>query len=194
MEPFSPIGTERLIIRRLEIADSPDFFAYRTLPEVCRYQGWRPKNRQEIDEFIQKNSVTVENTPGTWLQLAINLKNGQLIGDIGIHFLEDIYQVEIGYSLAPKYQGYGYACEAIGVVINYLFIVLHKHRITASVDPENTKSIRLLERLGMRKEAQFIQSFRMDDKWTDDCVYAILEEEWLKSAAAAKNVPKLSHN
>ena len=119
------------------------------------------------------------NIPNTWFQLAIVNKNeDMLIGDIGIHFLEDNAQVEIGYTLAPSYQGQGYAIEALKAVINYLFSDLKKHRITASVDPNNTKSIRLLEKLGMRKEGHFIKSYRMGDMWLDDCIYAILEEEW----------------
>jgi len=80
------------------------------------------------------------------MQLAICLKQGQLIGDVG--------------------------------VLNYLFKVLLKHRVTASVDPENTKSIILLERIGFQKEAHFRKSYYIDGKWLDDCVYAILEEEW----------------
>jgi RimJ/RimL family protein N-acetyltransferase len=63
-------------------------------------------------------------------------------------------------------------------VINYLFFDLNKHRVSASVDPNNTKSIKLLEKLGMRKEAYFIKSYRMGDMWLDDFIYAMLEEEW----------------
>ncbi len=55
---------------------------------------------------------------------------------------------------------------------------LKKHRVTASVDPNNGSSIRLLEKLGFRKEAHFIKSFYMNDQWYDDCIYSILEEEW----------------
>jgi RimJ/RimL family protein N-acetyltransferase len=110
--------------------------------------------------------------------LAVCLKAGQLIGDIRIYFLDGDFQVEIGYTISLDYQGNGYAVEAVKAVIEYLFSDLMKHRVTASVDPDNKKSIRLLEKIGFRKEAHFIKSFRMYDIWYDDCVYAILTDEW----------------
>lgn len=57
--------------------------------------------------------------------------------------------------LSLNSQGKGYATEAAIGVIDYLFSDLKKHRITASVDPINIKSVALLERIGMRKEAHF---------------------------------------
>lgn len=178
MNTFTPITTERLLLRKLEITDSEDFFAYRSLLEVCEFQSFMPKSISEAGGFIRK-IPTEANIPNTWFQLAIVNKNeDRLIGDIGIHFLEDNAQIEIGYTLAPSHQGQGYAIEAVTAVINYLFSDLKKHRITASVDPNNRSSIRLLEKLGMRKEGHFIKSYRMGDMWVDDCIYAILEEEW----------------
>jgi RimJ/RimL family protein N-acetyltransferase len=118
------------------------------------------------------------NTPNTWLQLAICLKEGKMIGDIGIHFMEDGYQIEIGYTLSPEHQGNGYALEAVKAIIKYAFTELKKHRIIASVDPDNIQSVKILERIGFKKEAHFIKSFRMNDQWYDDCIYAMLEDNF----------------
>ncbi len=177
MEKFENIRTERLIIRTLDMKDKEVFYKYRSMPEIYQYQSLRPKTISEIEEFINKNIAMCLNTENSWLQLAVCLKEGQMIGDIGIHFIDD-YQIEIGYTLSPEYQGSGYAAEAVRAVIDYAFSELKKHRITASVDPDNTKSIKLLERIGFRKEGHFIKSFRMYDRWYDDCIYAILEDEW----------------
>lgn len=178
MNNFITIKTDRLLLRKLEKSDREDFFTYRSLPEVYEYQSFMPKDVAEVDDFIRANHRN-PNMPNTWFQLAIIKKDGDvLIGDIGIHFLEDDAQVEVGYTLVPSFQGKGYAIEALKAVINYLFFDLKKHRISASVDPNNIKSVRLLEKLGMRKEAHFIKSYRMGDMWLDDCVYAILKEEW----------------
>lgn len=171
------LETDRLSIRILDMRDKDVFFKYRSLPEIGRFQSWRPSNTEEIVVFIESNIAVCPNTADTWLQLALCLKDGQLIGDIGVHF-SDNYQVELGYTLAPKHQGKGYASEAVKAVIDYLFGSLKKHRVSASVDPDNLKSIRLLEKIGFRKEAHFIKSFCMGDRWCDDCIYAILAEEW----------------
>lgn len=178
MNTFKPIITKRLELRKLNMNDKEDLFKYRSLPEVYKFQGFKPNDINEIDDFIN-NIANYPNIPNTWFQLGVFIKNKQsLIGDIGIHFLEDNAQVEIGYTLSPSYQGKGYAVEAVRSVINYLFFDLKKHRVIASLSPKNLKSIRLLEKLKMRKEAHFIKSFLEDDKWYDDCIYAVLEEEW----------------
>lgn len=158
--------------------DKEEFFKYRSLPEICQYQSWKPLNINGIEEFIKKNMAVCLNTANSWLQLAVCLKEGRMIGDIGIHFIDDDYQLEIGYTLSPEYQGKGYAQEAVKAVINYAFSELKKHRIIASVDPDNIKSLSLLEKIGFRKEGHFIKSFHMNDQWYDDCIYALLEDEW----------------
>jgi RimJ/RimL family protein N-acetyltransferase len=104
-----------------------------------------------------------------------------LIGDIGIHFLEtdsENKQVEIGYTLDKEFRGNGYATEALTMIIDYLINSLSKHRIIASIDPLNVDSIKLVERLGFRKEAHFVESLFFHGKWVDDLVYALLAREW----------------
>lgn len=175
------LTTERLLIRRLNISDSPAFFTYRSLPEVYEYQSFKPVDITDADRFIY-GVAEHPNIPNTWFQLAVCLKrNNELIGDIGIHFLEDDAQVELGYTIAPAFQGQGYAIEAVRAVIHYLFSGLNKHRIIASVDPNNIRSIKLIDGLGIRKEAHFVKSIKINDEWLDDCVYAILNEEWSQS-------------
>jgi len=178
MNVFKLISTDRLLIRKLDTTYKNAFFEYRSLPEVYEYQNFKPLDTKEADEFI-RSIAEYPDIPNTWFQLAVCIKNNnKLIGDIGIHFLEDDDQIEIGYTIAPDFQGQGYAIEALRVVINYLFTDLRKHRIIASVDPDNIKSVKLLDKLGMRKEAHFIKSIKMSGVWLDDCIYAILNEEW----------------
>ncbi|MGB4588832.1 MAG: GNAT family protein [Clostridiaceae bacterium] len=178
MEEFKSISTERLEIRMITAKDNKKFFKYRSLPEVFKYQSFQPTSIEDVDNFIASNESFI-NIPDSWIQLGIYLKGTErLIGDIGLHFLDDISQVEIGYTLDPLFQGKGYALEAVKALMTYLFKELHKHRITASVDPENEKSVHLLEKLGMRKEAHFMKSYLIDDEYYDDCIYAILREEF----------------
>ncbi|MCR3922317.1 MAG: GNAT family N-acetyltransferase [Firmicutes bacterium] len=178
MKPFKPIETERLLIRKMDIKDRAEFYRYRSLPAVYEYQSFQPTSILAVDDFIE-SIPTYANLPNTWFQLAICIQDsGKLIGDIGLHFLADNEQVEIGYTLAPLFQGQGYARESLRAVLSYLFFDLSKHRVTASVDPNNSRSIKLLATLAMRKEAHFIKSYKMNGLWLDDCVYAILADEW----------------
>lgn len=178
MSPFEIINTERLSIKTLGLEDKEVLLAYRGDPAVYQFQSWKPPSLQEVEHFIRQNLTVIPNTPDTWLQLGVYLHDGQLIGDIGLHFLEDDAQMEIGYTLAPEHQGQGFATEAVKAVLDFIFVNLGKHRVTASVDPENISSIRLLEKLGFRREGHFIKSVLIRGEWCDDVIYAMLRDEW----------------
>lgn len=172
------IKTKRLTIRLLDMKDKESFYGYRSLNQVYKYQSWKPKNVEDARVFIENIRLNKPNIANTWQQYAISLDSDELIGDIGIHYIDNDYQIEIAYTLSPKYQGKGYATEALKAVIDYMFTKEKKHRISASVDPNNLKSIRLLERMSFRKEGHFLKSYRANNQWHDDCIYAILENEW----------------
>jgi RimJ/RimL family protein N-acetyltransferase len=134
-----------------------------------------------VETFIGKISKQI-NEPGTWFQFVILEKKTQkLIGDVGIHFFDrENKQVEIGCTLNKNFQNQGYATESLKSVIDYLFNELKKHRIITSIDPENKKSIRLVERIGFRKEGHFIESLFLNGKWVDDLKYALINKDWEK--------------
>lgn len=175
------IKTTRLHIRPIDINDKAAMFTYRSDSETNKYLSFIPRTVDDVAEFIL-NSAKEFNIPGSWFQLAIVKKaSTKMIGDIGIHFLasnNENKQVEIGYTLNKEYRGKGYATEALSAVIDYLFNVLNKHRITASIDPANQSSIKLVERLNFRKEAHFKESLFFHGKWVDDVIYALLAKEW----------------
>ena len=175
------LTTKRILIRPISIEDKRALFEYRSNPDINKYLSFVPKNLEDIEHFIKK-CPSEFNLQGTWFQLVLVLKDSQkLIGDIGVHFLEtetENKQVEIGYTLNPKFQNKGYAAEALHEIIDYLFTSLNKHRITASVDPMNERSIHLIEKLGFRREAHFKKSLFFHGEWVDDLVYALLAEDW----------------
>jgi len=176
------ITSVRLILRPIILQDAESIFRYRSKAMANRYQGWIPNTIKDVHEFINQKISSQINIPDTWFQLAIITKDsGNLIGDIGIHFLKSgPDQVELGYTLDKNYQGKGYASEAITQTINYLFGELTKVKILASVDPRNEKSIKLLERLGFRKQDQSKESIVDRSEWPDDLVFEIHRDEWLR--------------
>jgi RimJ/RimL family protein N-acetyltransferase len=177
---FVALTTDRLLLRRFDLGDAEDFFAYRSDAGVTRFQGWKPENVEEMRHFIAGQAEIAPDTPDTWFQLAVCLRaGGELIGDCGLRFpLRETWQAEIGYTIAPRHQRRGYALEAVRALLAFLFDTLGKHRVYASLDPRNTASVRLLERLGMRREAWFKASIPEDTGWADDVVYALLKREW----------------
>jgi RimJ/RimL family protein N-acetyltransferase len=173
--------TERLLLRDLHDNDKQAIFDYRSDAEANKFQSWVPESPEEVEQFISRNTSTF-NQPESWYQVLItDRETAAVIGDMGIHFFgRENQQVELGITLNKNHQGKGYAAEALEGLIRYLFNDLQKHRIMASVDPDNRASVRLMERVGLRKEGHFIKSLFWKNKWVDDLIYAILREEWMK--------------
>jgi len=166
------IETKRLILRQFQESDYDDLYEY--------------LSQLENDEFEGYPGITYENG---WEHLAyrinsdefyaIELKaSGKVIGNIYCGSRE--YKArEVGYIINKKYQREGYASEALSVVLQEAFRT-GVHRIFAECDPRNECSWKLLEKVGMKREAHFRQNiyFHEDDNgnpiWKDTYVYALL--------------------
>lgn len=172
--------TSRLIIDTLQAGDAVGLFAYRSDPQVARYQGWQPTALEQAAAFIAAQARLQPATPDSWMQRAIRLREGgELIGDLGLHFPADLdAAVEFGISLAPAHQHCGYAVEAARTVLDWVFTSLGRHRVCASVDPRNQASIALLQALGLRQEAHFRESLKLHGEWVDDMAFGLLAKEW----------------
>lgn len=173
------LTTTRLQLDALRPDDAEALFAYRADPLVARFQGWRPADVAAANAFIDAQGAAALDGPG-WFQRAIRRRDdGTLIGDLGVHLPEEAEaSVEFGVSIAPPYQGNGYASEAVHAMFELVFGQLGRHRIHASVDPRNLSSMAMLRALGMRQEAHHRESLWLHGEWVDDVVFALLATEW----------------
>ncbi|PYE54118.1 GNAT family N-acetyltransferase [Deinococcus yavapaiensis] len=176
--PFDVLSTDRLVLRRLRDEDAPALCAYRSDPEVARFQGWGAS----FGEMQARSLIEAmrEREPGEegWFQFAVaECASGVLIGDLGLCAFGE-RQAEIGFTLARAAQGRGYAREAVSALLSYAFGPLHLHRVVAGIDPRNTKARALLERLKFRLEGRFVESFLEGNVWLDEDRFALLSREW----------------
>jgi len=177
---FPELFTQRLIIRRLVHSDAEALYAYRTEPEVLRFQTWAPASVQEVRSFIERLRAIEPMTPGEWFQIGIALRTtGELVGDFGLQARADEPRlVEVGITLAPRFQRQGLAAEALRALLGFLFTQTETHRVHCSVDPQNHSCLRLLEKVGMRREGHLIESLWLKGAWVDDVICAMLRKEW----------------
>lgn len=148
--PFIELRTPQLVLRRFRPSDAAAFRAYRSHPDVARYQSWDQAYRlEEAEAFMDAISHASPGTPGEWFQFAaISANTGHLVGDVGLRTDTDEPDVmELGITLSPEYQGQGYATEIAAAVIDYAFGTLDAVTIRAVTDTRNGSSISLLERL-----------------------------------------------
>lgn len=181
LDPQYPIETERLSLRPFKADDLDNLHRLQSLPEVVRYLRWGSRSRAEVavelEQRIHQSRITAEDDI---LILAITLRDsGALIGDVNLHLLSaDNLQGKFGFVLLPEYHGLGYGREAAMATLALGFDQMGLHRIAGYCDTRNTPSARLMERLGMRREAHFRESSRSNGEWADLHIYAMLAAEW----------------
>ncbi|WP_087018609.1 GNAT family N-acetyltransferase [Thaumasiovibrio subtropicus] len=164
------LETQRLRIRPTTHSDLPALYAYLSLEDVTPFLPGGVHSLDDVKVLIDKPY------PHTF---SITLLNGRLIGHLLFHpwFVKETY--ELGWVIAPKYQGKGYASEAARAAMDYGFSEMRLHRIIATAQPENPASWRVMEKIGMRKEAHSKQCLpQPDGTWWDEVFYALLREEW----------------
>ncbi len=174
------IETPRTVIRKLNIHDLNDFHAYRSDPEVVKYQSFEVMSLAEAQSFIESQTDSDFSIPGQWSQFGIEHKlDRKIIGDCAIKL--DPYEpriAEVGITIAASFQKTGIAREVMNTLMEYLFLNLNIHRISETVDAENAASIALLESLDFRLEGHFIENIFFKGKWGSEMQYAMLKREW----------------
>jgi len=172
------LETPRLVLRRFRAEDAAPLAAYRSDPSVARYQSWSPPvSTDAAVRIVRALSVGSPERPG-WFQYAVELKAEQgLVGDVGVRLHQNLMQAEIGFTLAGDRQGHGYAAEAAGAVLDDLFGRRRLHRVSAECDARNTRSARLLRRLGFVQEGLLRQATWIKGEWTDDLLFGLLASE-----------------
>lgn len=177
--PAIPIRTPRLLLRFFHVRDLDDLHAYHSDPEVTRYLYWEPASRAGTEEALRrKMALRSAEKDGEGLVLAIALRDN-VIGEISLRCVSaEHQQAEIGFVVRPAFQGRGYAIEACRPVLELGFEEYGFHRICGRCDARNTASARLMERLGMRREAHLVENERFKGEWGSELIYAMLAREW----------------
>jgi aminoglycoside 6'-N-acetyltransferase len=154
---FQPLVTERLILRRSSPGDAEAISAYRSDPEVHRWQGWERTDPHVIRVEIEQMARRSPGEPGGWVQLSVEeQETGRLVGDVGLSPADGEHGVvKIGYTMSPAAQGRGYATEAVGALVAYVFDRLGADVVRAYASAENLPSIRVAEKVGLRLVERF---------------------------------------
>ncbi|MEV0151467.1 MULTISPECIES: GNAT family N-acetyltransferase [unclassified Nonomuraea] len=181
LKPDYPLTTERLLLRPFTPSDLDAVHAYESRPDVTRYLYWEARDldatRAGLDTKISRTAIADE---GDALNLAVTLRDsGELIGTVILIWTSKEHrQGEIGYIFHPDHHGHGYAPEASRELLRLGFEGLRLHRLVGRLDGRNTASARVLEKIGMRREAHLVHNEHVKGEWTDEVIYAMLDSEW----------------
>jgi ribosomal-protein-alanine N-acetyltransferase len=173
------LETQRLTLRRFTTSDGPAVHRYMGDPVVTR---WLPRGRLDkagAQAFADKNAGRRPRAIAV-----VERASGELVGHMDFHPWLGRGTHEIGWAIGRPHQRRGYATEAAGALLAHAFVTLRRHRVVATCQPENIASWRVMEKLGMRREAHFRQALlRETGEWWDEYFYALLAEEYFARAA-----------
>ncbi|NIK56370.1 GNAT family N-acetyltransferase [Kribbella shirazensis] len=181
LRPDYPIRTARLTVRPFTPSDLEDLCAIRSRDDVTRYLYAEPETPEQVKEVLERKigEVTLDAVGKTVSLAVVWPQLDRVIGEVHLQWLSGEHrQGEIGFVINPEYHGNGFATEAAEVVLRLGFAGLGLHRIIGRLDSRNVGSARVLEKLGMRREAHFRHDEIFKGEWSDQLVYAMLDDEW----------------
>lgn len=170
-----------MLLRPLELGDLDDLYAIQSRPDVTRYLPWPPRSREEVHELLAARAGrTTLRCEGDTLRLAMVLhESGPVIGEVSLTHRSDEHSfAEIGFVLHPDAHGKGLAVEAATEMLRLGFDEFGLHRIVGRCDERNVASAKVMEKLGMRREAHLIMNEVINGEWTSEFDYAMLASEW----------------
>jgi RimJ/RimL family protein N-acetyltransferase len=180
-----PVRTSRLTIRPATPEDLDPTWAFRRIPEVCEWLTDAHEDRAGYAEIFLD--------PDRLASSLVVERYGAVVGDLMLR-IQDPWsqaevadqargrQAELGWVISPEHSGLGYATEAAAALLRICFADLGLHRVTALCFADNEPSWRIMERIGMRREAHNVRdSLHRTRGWLDGYGYALLADEWRAS-------------
>jgi ribosomal-protein-alanine N-acetyltransferase len=172
------LRTARLFLRPFQPGDHAALHAIAGDPQVVRWMDWGPNTPEDTAVFLSYALESeVADPRRTWKFAVTRAADEVLIGSAELHIESpENRRGTMGYLIAPAEQGQGYATEAAQAVLDFGLTGGGLHRITATCDPENTGSTRVLEKIGMTREGCLRDHFLIRGEWRDRLLYAKLAQ------------------
>lgn len=176
---FESLETQRFALRRFQPQDWQMVYEYMSSPAVTAYLPDGQFSQDQARELVSEGSSDYEES------IAVMLKEeNALVGHMMFHPWFAPHTYEIGWVFHTRYHNRGFATEAAFALLKYGFETLKLHRIIATCQPENIASVRVMEKLGMRREGHFQKCLHLSgERWWDEYFHAMLEEEWFAAQA-----------
>ncbi len=175
------LHTPRLHLRRFAANDIEREVAQRLDPAIMAHIR-ELQTREEATQLAQSFCEPWSGEERTWTPFVVTSAGQEaMMGTVVFRVAsEDRETVEIGYRFDPIYHGSGYATEATRRLIEFLFDEIQAHKIVAYCTSENAASYRVMERLGMQREACLREFSKLRGEWRDELMYGLLAGELSK--------------
>jgi [ribosomal protein S5]-alanine N-acetyltransferase len=171
---------ERVLLRGYELSDAAAIHGYGSDIETTRYVFF--DRLTSIDgAYAFLNGVVADNYRRRQLDYAICLQDSpeRVIGGTGALISSDVHKtMQIGYVLDRSYWGQGLVPEAVRLVLDQAFATTDVARVVAPILPDNARSRRVAQKLGMTLDGILRSSLLLRGSRWDNAIYSILRSEW----------------
>jgi RimJ/RimL family protein N-acetyltransferase len=170
------LTTPRLLLREFRFDDHTAVHAFASDPEVVRYTDWGPNDPEETTAFLHEVADSARATPRVRFAMAVvDRGDDLLIGSIDLVTTSSQHRRgKIGYVFARPRWGRGFATEAAIALMRFGFDGLDLHKISATCDPANVASARVLAKCGMHAEGRLRDHLRTRGRWRDRLLFAAI--------------------
>jgi [ribosomal protein S5]-alanine N-acetyltransferase len=173
-----PLCTARLTLREFALSDFDAVYGFSSDSRVTRYLFFGPRDEPTTRDYLEGLLASQRERPRTRFELAVEeVASGRVIGACDLSYIERRV-VDLGYMLGVDSWGQGFATEIALTLIDAAFFDLRADRVISTVDVNNSASIRVLEKIGMRWEAVYRRHRRAKNRWWDCHLFVIPREVW----------------
>lgn len=152
--PWNILETSRCLVRETMPEDVEEFYRIYREPAVTRYTEELYSDIEEEKQYAREYMEAVYAFYGFGIWTIVEKSSGAIIGKVGFEYREGFEDPEIGFVIGVPWQRKGYAIEVCRAVLDYGWRALDFQRVRALVEPANTASLGLCEKLGLRIEGK----------------------------------------
>jgi RimJ/RimL family protein N-acetyltransferase len=170
-----PISTPRLLLRRFHPDDSVKLLEMIALDE----SGTLPVSETDVDQWIAQQREARFTRSDAGIYLAVELVEGQELAGYVLFYYSDRNHNTAGFTLTitPPRRRQGLGLEAARALVDFAFDGLCARRLAVSCPSPNAAARGMMEKAGLRKEGEFVQSWFDGNAWVNVSWYALLNEE-----------------
>ena len=180
---FPQLETNRLIMREMTLDDVEFYFRHFNNDKIVEgscFPG--PKTLEAAKEELELYCINPFKGNRGIRWGIVRKGDDNLIGTCGYYdWNKTACRAEIGYDLDPAHWGQGIMTEALCAVLKYGFEKMGLNRVQAIIDSKNIRSMKLVHRLGFKKEGVLRQRSYFNGQFLDDVCFSLLKKEWIKS-------------
>lgn len=176
------LSSGRAKLREFERSDLEAVQRYAGDPVAVEHVAFGPNELTDTEAYLERAMASARATPRRTYEVAItDLGSGELIGSIRLGIRSELrLDASLGYFLRRDLWGRGLVTEAATLLVGFGFKELGLHRTWATCSTANVGSARVVEKLGMRREAHLRADVNIRGRWRDSYLYAVLANEWTR--------------